>query len=42
MKDIIITIFILLIVSAFAISSFILAQNKDEVWNEIRKRFIDD
>lgn len=42
MKDIIITIFILLIVSAFAVSSFILAQNKDEVWNEIRKRSIDD
>lgn len=37
MKDIIITIFILLIVSTFAVSSFILAQNKDEVWNEIYK-----
>lgn len=39
MKDIIITIFILLIVTGFAISSFILAQNKDEVWSEIYKRF---
>lgn len=40
MMDIIFTIFIVALTFSFTISSIILVQHKDEIWDEIKRRYI--